>query len=429
MSEAAGLVVEKKRSSMKTRPVLQRAHTGNGCRSCTHDPDFEEGEIRLQRKENGSFPSTQGVPPIVHDVLRSQGLPLDANTRAFFEPRFGNDFSQVRIHKDAEAIASAQQVHARAYTVGNEIVFGGGQYLPETAEGKKLLAHELTHVVQQATSAHEMPVEISPARGDSESEAEYVSSQVMNTGESSPVSNRPGPISRSPVALSREPLFDMDCHLPDRCQLKASLGAAHQMLDNAITELRPLASGKVKKGRVVDLLNVHFHDPSNVKGRAKFVMKNYEQIKTELDSPYFKCHPPEEKCPTTKKGSVIAFTETWSGSSISLCPTFYLWSCAQEGRALIHEAFHHIAKMPSDDFAYVAAKDDYESLTPEEKKSLTVAQYIQLKKGEYISLTAEQAAENPDTYSQFALKVFPGTPGCNICNRAELTRLSDIFGL
>src|SRR5262245_35484849 len=89
------------------------------------------------------------VPGIVHEVLRSPGHPLDAGTRAFFEPRFGRDFGQVRVHADGEAAKGARAVHARAYTLGRDIVFGAGQYSPETREGKRLLAHELTHVVQQ----------------------------------------------------------------------------------------------------------------------------------------------------------------------------------------------------------------------------------------------------------------------------------------
>jgi len=77
------------------------------------------------------------------------GRPLDSATRAFFEPRFGTDFSHVRVHTDSHAAASARSVNALAYTVGHDVVFGAGQYAPQTSEGRHLLAHELTHVVQQ----------------------------------------------------------------------------------------------------------------------------------------------------------------------------------------------------------------------------------------------------------------------------------------
>src|SRR5438132_1422685 len=104
--------------------------------------------LALQRRS----PSQTGlstVPPIVHNVLRSPGQPLESGTRAFMEPRFGRDFSQVRVHTDAQAAESAQAVNALAYTVGRDVVFGGGEYAPGTSEGRKLLAHELMHVVQQ----------------------------------------------------------------------------------------------------------------------------------------------------------------------------------------------------------------------------------------------------------------------------------------
>jgi hypothetical protein len=90
------------------------------------------------------------VPRIVGDVLRSSGLPLDSATRAFFEPRFGRDFSRVRIHTGSEAAESARSINALAYTLSNDLVFGHGQYAPDTNAGRTLLAHELTHVLQQS---------------------------------------------------------------------------------------------------------------------------------------------------------------------------------------------------------------------------------------------------------------------------------------
>src|SRR2546430_17395987 len=102
----------------------------------------------LQRAAVNTTP-VNAVPPIVHDVLDSPGQALDAETRSLMEPRFGHDFSQVRVHTDEKAAESAQAVNALAYTVGRDVVFGKGQYVPRTTEGKSLLAHELTHVVQQ----------------------------------------------------------------------------------------------------------------------------------------------------------------------------------------------------------------------------------------------------------------------------------------
>jgi len=115
---------------------------GGACNDCA------KKQSSLQRKSSGNTESS-GVPSVVHEVLRSPGQPLDATTRAFFEPRFGHDFSHVRVHTDAKASDSARSVSALAYTVSHNIVLASGQYSPTTLAGKKLLAHELTHVAQQ----------------------------------------------------------------------------------------------------------------------------------------------------------------------------------------------------------------------------------------------------------------------------------------
>jgi hypothetical protein len=95
------------------------------------------------------------VPPIVHEVLRSPGKPLDTETRAFMESRFGHDFGQVRVHTDVRAAKSARTVSAIAYTMKHNIAFSTGSYSPSTPTGKHLLAHELAHVVQQTGRARQ----------------------------------------------------------------------------------------------------------------------------------------------------------------------------------------------------------------------------------------------------------------------------------
>jgi hypothetical protein len=96
------------------------------------------------------------APPVVHEVLRSSGWPLDGATRAFMESRFGQDFGHVRVHADAKAAESARTIGAQAYAVGENLVFGAGRYVPGSMTGKKLLAHELTHTVQQQGNAQTM---------------------------------------------------------------------------------------------------------------------------------------------------------------------------------------------------------------------------------------------------------------------------------
>src|SRR5574337_1117725 len=102
-----------------------------------------------QKSEVDKSPATS-VPPIVRDAIQSPGQPLAPEARAYMEPRFGHDFGKVRVHTDTRAADSARAMNALAYTLGQDIVLGSERYFPRTVAGKQLLAHELTHVVQQA---------------------------------------------------------------------------------------------------------------------------------------------------------------------------------------------------------------------------------------------------------------------------------------
>ena len=108
----------------------------------------------------------------VHEVLRAPGQPLDAATRAFMEPRFGYNFSRVRVHTDATAAETARSVGAVAYTVGSDVVFGPGQYSPGQDAGRRLLAHELAHTIHQGASLRGVPRKAAGRSGyDRESDA------------------------------------------------------------------------------------------------------------------------------------------------------------------------------------------------------------------------------------------------------------------
>jgi len=115
-----------------------------------------EDEEELQRKPNDSHHETpsSGLDRVAA-TLRQGGRPLDLTTRGYFEPRFGTDFSAVRVHTNSQAVESARSVNAHAYTVGHDVVFNNGQYAPQSDSGKRLLAHELTHVVQQRSAPAE----------------------------------------------------------------------------------------------------------------------------------------------------------------------------------------------------------------------------------------------------------------------------------
>lgn len=165
--------------------ILQRkcacgTHTvaGGECESCSKD----KTSASLQRAATHAG-TVNEVPPVVHEVLRSSGQPLDVATRSFFEPSFAHDFSHVRVHTDAKAAESARAVNARAYTVGRDMVFAAGQYSATTGSGQRLLAHELAHVVQQsAGTAAVQPNSISETHDPAEREAESAA-QAISMGE------------------------------------------------------------------------------------------------------------------------------------------------------------------------------------------------------------------------------------------------------
>jgi len=141
-------------------------------------------------------------PSLVKDVVGSGGgAPLTGETRDFMESRLGADFGDVRVHTDSKASESARSVQAHAYTVGNDVVFQSGKYEPESDSGKRMLAHELTHVVQQRSG----PVEGTPAAGGIkvsnpsdafERSAESSADRVMSGGPTAPAPASPASIQR-----------------------------------------------------------------------------------------------------------------------------------------------------------------------------------------------------------------------------------------
>lgn len=129
-------------------PQLQHTCTGGGFPESQNEQRTHE---QLQTKSvEANHTGDMVAPPIVHEVLRSSGQPMDSATRAFFEPRFGHDFGKVSVHADMQASEAASAVNARAFTIGRDMVYGSGQYRPDSQSGLKLIAHELTHIIQQS---------------------------------------------------------------------------------------------------------------------------------------------------------------------------------------------------------------------------------------------------------------------------------------
>jgi uncharacterized protein DUF4157 len=164
-------------AASRVSPVLQRKcgclNSGRGgdlCSECAK-------EERMQRSTVDVSPVTE-VPSTVSELIHSSGQSLDTSTRAFMEPRFGRDLGSVRVHFDSRAAASAKAVSALAYTVGNNIVFGTGQFSPQRSSGQRLLAHEITHVLQQTEGHSNTPPAYQLQRQTEEQEEESAKAVV-----------------------------------------------------------------------------------------------------------------------------------------------------------------------------------------------------------------------------------------------------------
>lgn len=173
--------------SRRSTPVIQReCACGGTCSSCQAKEVVEEDEPTIAQRQPATFSSSGGDSDGEAPPSDSPGQPLDKATRDFMEPRFGHDFSDVRVHTDSRAADSAQALQANAYTTGRDIYFASGMYAPASQEGQHLLAHELTHTVQQENG--EKPMAASPAGGvlvgdaadPLETQAEQVASAVVS---------------------------------------------------------------------------------------------------------------------------------------------------------------------------------------------------------------------------------------------------------
>jgi hypothetical protein len=178
--------LQRARVSETGRPgVLRRK---GGCGACAKSA---KPCAKCQAQREGEQGPTE-VPERVPQVLSEPGAPLDAAVRRDMEARFGHDFSRVRVHTDARAADSARDVQALAYTVGDHIVFGREQYAPQGAPGRRLLAHELAHVVQQQGSgaagagagmpARASALEVEASDSPAEREADAMADAVTGAG-------------------------------------------------------------------------------------------------------------------------------------------------------------------------------------------------------------------------------------------------------
>ncbi|MEI2579941.1 eCIS core domain-containing protein [Scytonema sp. PRP1] len=191
--------------------LQQKCACGNVAGLTKQCSECQRKNLTVQRRAANQQDGSE-VPPIVHEVLNTSGQSLDRDTRTFMESRFGHDFSNVRVHTDAKAAESAQAVNALAYTVGRDVVFGAGQYAPSTKTGQKLLAHELTHVVQQKAGTLQGKLYLNKTETDSlELEAERAERTIDNSGNKIEL-NASVPQASSNVIQRRVRPENVSCH-------------------------------------------------------------------------------------------------------------------------------------------------------------------------------------------------------------------------
>lgn len=174
--------------------------------------------VHRSASAGGASQVSAPVATNIHD-MQGGGAPLFASTRGLFEPRFGADFSHVRVHTGARADSTAKAISAKAFTVGSDIVFAGGQYSPESHEGQHLLAHELTHVVQQ--SPRELRRDVQRPDGHTTAQAVHSTEQIQRRS--------------AGVIVQRDLLDDVGGAFSDKASkaAKALSGLASDVVDTA----------------------------------------------------------------------------------------------------------------------------------------------------------------------------------------------------
>jgi Domain of unknown function (DUF4157) len=295
-------------------PMVETEPIGNTCsppstihRTCSA---CEDEEKMVQRT---AMPSDRGVsaqgPDHVQNAISAGGQPLDHQTRSFFEPRLGYDLSNVRIHTDSTAGQSARAIHAKAYTLGSDIIFNSGEYRPDTDNGRHLLAHELAHVAQQGSKGTRLKIKRQAAPAPS--------------------------YGASCSGGATDPCQQSRCTAPI-ADVNADLGRAIGFVDSAITALgvSPLSS------RAVRALDWYFN--SHTDETAATVLARLTCTRNELQDTLtnsrFGCHPDD---PLLAYVCVSQMSPCQS-SHTNVCLTSKYFGKSDRVRAevLIHECGH-----------------------------------------------------------------------------------------
>jgi len=378
--------------------VRRKCSCGGSCEKCkAEEKHREHGDVQRkpvpQISGIGSSPSSTGMtaPPIVHEVLRSPGQPLDSATRAFFEPRFGCDLSRIKIHSDMPAATSATAINAKAYTVGCDLVFAKGQFGPSTSEGKKLLAHELAHVVQQIPQAARTApffsagIDRESALGEQEAGSAVVQRQVTK------------PAVKFAGCTPEATMVDN----PDQ-QLARALTFAQNLVEAAAAAIeRNDKSANYRTALARHFINPTFED-------LKAIHRTFRLILGALKDPEnFGCASSKEdldECEKiTKEGFDEAFTRVTRDVGVgptAICAVFWFEPLRCQALTLIHEAAHRIGIGEGATHPPNRGSADYPSLAGIPPHGQTTALRM----------------DNPDAYAYFAAQI--GRETDTDCNAA-----------
>ncbi len=354
--------------------------------------------MRIQRFTGHSTGETGKAPASVDRVLASSGRPLDSALQQDMEQRFGYDFSRVRVHSGTAAEQSAREVNAHAYTVDHNIVFGTGQLAPGTREGRRLLAHELTHFLQQMSTARIGEVELAESNTDLGKKADPFASQpdYGSTLNTTPVGTRLvlSRKDKQPPAPETEDCSDAQTemlknHLDDaRTWVNA---ATPKVVSYAYFNANPRVSAVPKNPKEMDMVRDALRDNFHTtKDGVLSIRDGFQELRTALNGSFtFECE--EEGCTDQAyvRGAIAPVRRL---GDIHVCPPWF--DCKDYYRrvtTLIHERAHQ----------YPGATDNaYEW------------------EGSYTALSPDDAIDNAESYAVAARQIYHGGsrgPGMPVC--------------
>jgi hypothetical protein len=270
-----------------------------------------EEEERAQRKPSASFIQKKATEnnTTVNDSISNQiqstkgsGNAMSGSTKSFMENRFGADFSNVKIHTGNYAAQLSKDLNAQAFTVGNDIYFNEGKYQPESSEGKHLLAHELTHTLQQSSAVQYEKIQ-----------------RQSNTQVTVTVSNAPG-----------------TCSLNQHHQIEPAVYQVQRWLSRAIQHVNNYTGNAASEPGVSAALQYHFH--STTAQTASNVLTILNRISSEIIT-----RPDlNVECHTAADGSCGSAGAYVSGNLLAFCPDFFQGDATWQATALLHELAHSI---------------------------------------------------------------------------------------